>query len=135
MWSESQWIIFLLFEGFGNFQFWTKKTKSSSLSFLSKGRDNKEKIIPERRTGKTETRTAVEKYLKAPIWKTIKVKKSFKGQSTLRGLEAIQPPSCICPKIIDRKPKTATPRKLISKRDINADFIGSILTKEKQKFK
>ena len=123
--SESQRIISLFFKSTGNLPRWTPKTKSSSSS-LFKGRGKTEKMINDNATSnrvKLKTKIAVEKYLKAPMWKTTKLKALFNGQNAPSWFEAIQPPLCVSPKIIETKPKTATPIKLIIKNVINADFM------------
>src|SRR3989344_1252447 len=82
---------------------------------------------------KLKTKIAVEKYLKAPMWKTTKSKTLFNGQNAPSCFEAIHPPLCISPKIIETKPKTATPIKLIIKNMINTDFmLDSIYQKIKR---
>ena len=105
----------------------------SSSSPLFKGRGKTEKMINDNAISnkvKLKTKIAVEKYLKASMWKTTKSKAVFKGQNAPSRFEAMQPLLWVSPKIIERKPKTATPIKLIIKSVINADFISLSVAKD-----
>lgn len=137
MWSESQRVTRCAFGSASNFIFWVEKTKSSSSSLFN-GRGKTEKITNDkaiRNGAKLKIKIAVEKYLKASRWKTIKLKALSKGHNAPRRFEAIQPPLWISPKIIETKPKIATPRKLIIKSVINADFINLSVAKRQKAVK